>query len=330
MVATAVRAGPRAEQLVQRRGAEAEHELARGLEPGVGRGLVHRLLQPLRRLAGRRGERHERRHPAGLLDQQRQDPRHGRGLARARTARHDREPPPHRGLRRRALAVVRPAHEQPVQAGFEHVGAHRGGPEREQILGDAALLAPVAIQVQRRADEPQRPVREPVLTDRDERARRQPREPVLRRRPGQLGQVDLLVLAVHARRLGDPPQVHEDVPVPRRADRQRRGQRDRLVGLARQRRQPHGHVDVGGGQQPDGVERLQQPVRAHGAAAVERVQLRRAHTPSSSSLSSSSTSAAGARHVKTPHGCPSTTGVSAPIMPRMNRYSTPPRCVAGS
>ena len=218
--------------------------------------------------------------PPRLLDQQRQDPRHGGGLAGARAAGHDREAPPHRGLRRRALAVVRPAART---AGPGRRRARRRArvrrPEREQILRHAALLAPVAVQVQRRADEPQRPVREPVLTDRDERARRQAREPVL-------------AATATAARTGRSPRPRCPRSPSRRSARRStntcpcRGARTASAAasaiassrLARQRRQAHGHVDVGGGQQPDGVERLQQPVRAHGAAAVERVQLRHGHT----------------------------------------------------
>ena len=54
-----------------------------------------------------------------------------------------------------------------------------------------------------------------------------------------------------------------------------------------------------------------------------------ARLPSSRS-DSSTTSAAGGCQLNTPAGCPSTTGVSRPHMPRTNRYSTPPKWRAGS
>ena len=107
----AVAVGPPAEQAVQRRGVEREQALAdagRDVEPC--RLGVHRLLEPRGRLAGRRGERDERRGRTGrrgLLGEQRDDPRHGRRLAGAGAAGDDREPAPHGGRRRRALALVR-------------------------------------------------------------------------------------------------------------------------------------------------------------------------------------------------------------------------------
>ena len=41
-------------------------------------------------------------------------------------------------------------------------------------------------------------------------------------------------------------------------------------------------------------------------------------------------SGSGGCQLNTPAGCPSTTGVSGPHMPRRNRYITPPRCVPGA
>ena len=97
-------------------------------------------------------------------------------------------------------------------------------------------------------------------------------------------------------------------------------QKDGLVPLAGEPAQRRGDVDVGGGQHAGGVEGVQQPVCGERQVAVLRVDRLEdlAHDPTtpSSRSESSSTSGTGGRHEKTPHGMPSTTGVSGPHMPR--------------
>ena len=183
----AVAAGPPAEQAMQRRGAEREQLVADGGLERQRAGLgVHGLLQPRRRLARRRRQRDERRGLAargGLLGEQRDDPRDGRRLAGARAAGDDREAAQRRGRGGEPLALVAVAGEQALEARREHAGVHArrlGLAERAQVGGDLALLAPVAIEVQAAARQPQRPARRVVvLAVGDERAAPQ------RRRPGR-------------------------------------------------------------------------------------------------------------------------------------------------
>ena len=109
------------------------------------------------------------------------------------------------------------------------------------------------------------------------------------------------------------------MPEARRADGERGGEHDRLLGLGRERGDPQRDMDVGGGEHADVVERAQQPGRVAGAADVEEVELGHAGTPASSSSLSATTSRAGGRHANTPHGVPPTVGVSGPVIPRTNR-----------
>ena len=106
-----------------------------------------------------------------------------------------------------------------------------------------------------------------------------------------------------------------------RADGQRDREQDRLVALAHHPAEVGGHVHVGGGQHPGGVEGVEQArggerqVAVVGIDGLEGVAHVAVLTPSSRS-DSSSTSGTGGRHEKTPHGWPSTRGVSGPHMPR--------------
>jgi hypothetical protein len=257
---------PPAEEAVQRRGVEREelgpdrgvHREARGL-------LVDRLLQARGGLPGRRGERDEQVRRAGrggLLGQQRDDAGDRRRLARARAARDDREPPQDRGRRGERLAAVLLAGEEPPDAVGEHAGVHprrRAGGQRAQVGRDLALLPPVAVEVQRRPDEPQRPVRGVgALPARDQPARRDPRHPGAGLRPRQRAQVDGIV-AVHRGRPGDRREVDEHVPEPRRADGERRGQLDPRVAAAVERGEPPGDVDIGRREHARAVERPESP-----------------------------------------------------------------------
>ncbi len=164
---------PPAEQPVQREPVEVQQLR----HPDRGRLIVDRLLQPRGRLARRRRQR-DQRQPAGLLGQQREDPRDRRRLARARAAGDDREPPPHRAFGRIALALVA-GPEQPRQPGGELGLVDRVlAPQRDEVGGHLHLFAPVAVEVEPRADQPQRAGLLVGLPHRDQRARPHPHEPL--------------------------------------------------------------------------------------------------------------------------------------------------------
>ena len=70
------------------------------------------------------------------------------------------------------------------------------------------------------------------------------------------------------------------------------------------------------------------PASTHGSSAMTAdgvVTAVRHRRPLRNRASSVSTVAAGGRQENTPYGSPSRAGVSAPTMPRTNRYATPPR-----
>ena len=114
----------------------------------------------------------------------------------------------------------------------------RLGAERLEVGGDLALLAPVAVEVERGADEAQRPVRSTLFAYRDEVAGLQSFGPRRDRRPGQRRQVDGL-LGVDRRGLADGGEVDVDVAEARPAHGERRRQRDLLV-VVRRRAPPAG------------------------------------------------------------------------------------------
>src|SRR4029079_3082712 len=101
------------------------------------------------------------------------------------------------------------------------------------------------------------------------------------------------------------------------------GQRQQhpLVVLAAERTDAGGDVEVGEGEQQAVVERREQPGTAARespvvlACRLEQLGHEVTTRPVSSS-DGSATSGTGARQVNTPHGTPSTTGVSGPHMPR--------------
>ena len=162
---------------VERR--EAEEVRADRVADGQPFGLVvHGLGEPCGRLAGRRGERDERRRVAaglGLLGEQGDDPRDRRGLPRARTAGHDRDAAQHRGRGRQALIAA--LGQQPVEPGTEqrlvdHRRRRLG--QRAQAARDPLLLAPVAVEVDDAAVDVQRPARERARRDARRPSRRAP------------------------------------------------------------------------------------------------------------------------------------------------------------
>ena len=167
---------------MERRGFELEQPRAdRGVDVEPRRLGVDRLGEPGGGLAGRGGERDERGCGARgerLLLQQRDDPRDGRRLAGARASGDDRQASEHRGGGCLLLPVVgRLALEEPGEPVGEHVHPHRvvgGAGQRLEVRRDLLLLAPVAVEVERAALEPQRAIRA------DERARRHLARPIRR------------------------------------------------------------------------------------------------------------------------------------------------------
>src|SRR6185312_8641004 len=116
-------------------------------------------------------------------------------------------------------------------------------------------------------------------------------------------------------------EVDVDVTEAGAADGERRRQRDLLVGLTGERREPARDVDIGGVEDAGGVEVVQQSGRARRAADIEEIVFREAHSasPRSRTSLSATTSALGGRQAKTPAGVPSTAGVSGPTIPRRKR-----------
>ena len=333
---SAVAARPPAEQPVQRGGVQVAqlgaHRVVDFQLHSLG---VDGLLQAGGGFARRRGERDVRWRLARggrLLGEQRDDPRDGRRLAGAGPAGDDREAPQHGSCGGKPLPRVGVPGEQAREPACEHVDVERRRrpvAERPQVGGHLAFLAPVAIEIQRAADEAQRApgVRLCVLADCDERAARERPHPFLGLGPRQRRQVDRL-LGVDRRRGSDRGEVDEHVAEPRAADGERGAERDPVVLLAGERAQTHRDVDVGGRQHADVVERAQQPRGAARAPRVVHVDLDQRRSdhracPQSNRSLSAATSAPGGRHANTPHGSPSTTGVSGPIIPRRKRYSTP-------
>ena len=110
------------------------------------------------------------------------------------------------------------------------------------------------------------------------------------------------------------------------AHREGGGQQNGIVGSADQAGEAARHVDVGGGEHAGVVELEQQPGRPAREAGVEALgDVGHAPSPRSRTSLSASTSAGVGCQVKTPHGTPSTSGVSGPVIPRTNRYRTPAR-----
>jgi hypothetical protein len=293
---------------------------------------VDRLLEPRGRLARRRGQGDERHVVPRLLGEQGDDPRHGRRLARARAAGDDCEPLAHGGRRRGALQVVRRAIEEAREALLERGLVDRlVAAERAQVRGDLALLPPIAVEVEGGADQSQRTTLDRGLPHGDEWARLQPGDPRLDLRPRESREIHRLV-GLDRRGLADRREVDEHVAEARRADRERRRERDRLVVLAGNHGEADRDVDVGRREHADVIERAQEPGRVAGAADVVGVVFgERAHAvPRSRTSLSATTSGAGGRQAKTPHGVPPTVGVSGPVIPRTNRYSTPARWRSGS
>ena len=173
---------------------------------------------------------------AGLLVEQGEDAGDRRRLAGARSAGDDCEPAAHGGRCSRPLEIGLWSVEVAVQSTVEQILVDGGGGLAgavEQVGGDAALQAPVAVEVQQRAVEAQRAVRRVVVAGGDQRAGRQRLDPGVDVRPRECLHVDRLV---EVGRGGRPHggEVDADVGQPRGAHREGDGEEHR----PRRRRRP--------------------------------------------------------------------------------------------
>ena len=128
----------------------------------------------------------------GLLVEEGEDASDRGRLARAGAAADDRDAAQHARCGREALEVGLVALEEPCQPVGEEglvdvVGRLAAG---DEVVGDGPLVLPVAVEVERGADESQRPFLTAALADGNERAGGQGCDPVLGLRPRQRLQVD--------------------------------------------------------------------------------------------------------------------------------------------
>ena len=172
-------------------------------------------------------------------------------------------------------------------------------PTRE-VVADLVLLAPVPVEV----DQPLVDVQHPG-----------------RHEPAAQYAVGPALSPARPRRAtrGNRREVDAHRPVSYASYCERGGQQHLLVALADGGRDPGGDVDVGRDEDAGRVRLAKQPDAGPGEAPVVRVLDRgevEAHgAPSSRSETAVTSSSVGCQE-KTPHGAPSTTGVSAPAMPR--------------
>ena len=268
-------AGLPAEQAVERRGLELEQACPdRVVDVESQRLRVDGLGEPRGGLAGRGGERDQRGRGARgerLLLEQRDDAGDGRRLAGARAAGHDREPSQHGrggGLLLPRVGIL--ALEQPGDAGGEDVHPHGGAGgagERLEVGRDLLLLAPVAVEVERAADELQGAIgsHQPAGRDLARSSRTGSGHGSVARSIGS----STSTVAVSWIR----SEVDEDVPDARRAHGQRGGQHHGLVRLADEAGEARRHVHVGRREHARVVELEQQPGCPAREADVEAVAL---------------------------------------------------------
>ena len=266
----------------------------------------HRLLEPGRGLAGGGGEC-DRRPPVvcrRLVGEQHQQPGHRRGLAGAGAAGEHGGPASGRTHRGGFLFRAEVLAADALQRRSERrlVDLRRWlGVAGHQVGAHLALEAVVAVEVEQG-------VLHAHHAGLGQRRLAHRRPPVGRLRPREVG-----------REGGHGSEVDADRAVSHRADCKRDGQLHPLVVLAAEVADPLGDVDVGGLQQAGGVERRQQPGGLTAQPLVVLAdgleQLGHEATPSSRS-ESASTRATGGRQENTPHGSPSSSGVSGPHIPR--------------
>ena len=341
----AARAGPPPEQAVQRHGRAWRRagpaRPGRAASPaGLG---VHGLLEAGGGLArsGRRG-----RSAAGAGRAPRPARRAGRRCARRSSS------CPCRGRRRRrrsrcrtaagsrgALAVVvdRRANRRSSPASRAAAVDVAAPGRRAGDRGRRRSPAPGASSGRGRDERPPGTAgagRDP--SSRDERARRRPRRATRRRRAtaGRRGRRSPRARSSPSCRTVAGRRTRGPGAVPARRRRRRAARRRSASPPSSPRRR--GDVDVGGGEDAGDVER---PAAARWPAgrgerrpgrAAAQCRPRQPSRPRSRRSLVATTRAPDGRHANTPHGPPSTTGVSGPTMPRRNRYSTPARWTSGS
>ena len=208
-----------------------------------------------------------------------------------------------------ALLLVPVLGEDPQHTGVEDLGVDLGRlpvEAADDVAADLHLLAPVAVEVEQRVVEPEH-------LQPHQRARGNRGLPGLRLGPGQhLPRIGLVL----ERDVGDGGEVEAGGALAYGADGQGGGEQHLLVGLLRHRPEAGRDVDVGGTQHVGPVEHREQAGSPQGQPTVVPVVDHGSTTSPDSRSESSSTIAAGGCQAKTPHGWPSTTGVSGPHMPR--------------
>ncbi|MPM65913.1 hypothetical protein SDC9_112817 [bioreactor metagenome] len=256
---------PPAQQPVDRGGVqppEPVHHLRIDL-PHRGQGVLDRLAHPGGRLAGRGGQadvqvRLQRR-------QDDQDPGDRRGLAGAGATLQDAQPGGHR-RRGSGQLVVRFIRREPCRAldPREHRSQHRGDPVPVgadhrgaapdiDVGPDQLLVAPVAVEIEQGADQPQRPAGRPVGADTDQGTVAQTRQPAVQVGPVERRHVDGALVALEDR-LPYCRQVDAHRPGPDRADHQCDRERDPRIGRPAEECQLLGGLDVGETEHPRGIE----------------------------------------------------------------------------
>ncbi len=172
-----------------------------------------------------------------------------------------------------------------------------------------------------RADEAEGSVGRSVVARRGERAGADERGPRRGVGPREGGEVDVELLVVGRDGGGGGGEVDEHVAEPHGAHREGDRELHGLVRTSDERGEGHRGADVGGVEHRRVGQRAQHPgARGRAAAVVARREVEEAHgAPRSRRSDSSSTNAVGGCQAKTPQGRPSTTGTSAPLMPRRNR-----------
>ena len=250
------------------RGEAGPHRSSTAMRGRLG---VHGLLEPGRRLAGRRGQGDERRRAGRgrLLVEQGQDPGHRGRLAGARAAGDHRDPAQHGGGGGQALEVGavdrrRTAAPGPPPAGRRRRRRPGAAAAREQVGGHLALVGPVPVEVEGRPVEAQGPVvahQRALATAASTHSRVGPGQR-RRRRPA----VD--VGAGRAAMVARSTQTW-----PSRGARAAKAAPSRTASSVVPLRpgQPQGDVDVGGGEDAGRVERGSEPGGAERQPGVEGV-----------------------------------------------------------
>ena len=220
----------------------------------------------------------------------------------------DRRPVRERDPDRCPLLVVAGQREDPLQTRVEYGGVQGRRGEcspGEHVVDHLPLLAPVAVEVEQVALQVQH-------RRRDERTLGQGRAPPVRVGPRQVGG-----------KVGHGRQVDAHRAAAHRAHGERHSEQQLVVGHAEHGADPVRDMEVTCGEHAGLVEGAQQARRCVRdppvVGAVDLEELDHADTSSGlrSSRSDSEVTRSGGRgQLKTPAGCPSTTGVSGPHMPR--------------